>query len=66
MVCNGLVFFGGLVVHNVCVGGSIFVVLNYNENPKPHLIISINKLKKPIRLYVSFEMKEPWFIATLY
>jgi hypothetical protein len=66
MVYDGLVFCGGLVVHNVCGVGSIFVVLNYNKNPKTHLIIFVNKPKKPIQLYVSFEMKEPRFIATLY
>jgi hypothetical protein len=48
MVCGGMVLCGGLVVHNVCGVGSIFVVLNHNENPIPHLNISINKPKKPI------------------
>jgi hypothetical protein len=37
---------GGLMVHNVCGVGSIFVVLNHNKNPKPHFIIFVNKLKK--------------------
>jgi hypothetical protein len=46
MMCGGMVLCGGLVAHNVCGVGSIFVVLNHNENPRPHMIISINNLKK--------------------
>ncbi len=56
---------GGLVAHNVCGVGFIFVVVNHNENPKPHSINYINKTKNQLP-YVNSEMKELQLIVTLY
>jgi hypothetical protein len=65
MVCSDLVLCGGLVVHNVCWVGSIFVVLNHSRNLGLHLICFVNKLENLIWPYAGSKMKKQWFITTL-